>query len=184
MKDFRKIAISVAIAILLTLFVGYTVDLFYESPEFSSYCNVESEFARPIPINRENNCQDFKYDFNSCYNSKGHVQYEYDTNGCISNATCSDCNISYENAKEKYSTISFIILSIIGAIAIILGIYFFLNPVSHGFLLGGILIIIYATMRSFSDFGKITRVIVLGLELIVLIWASYKKFGKENNKKK
>ena len=80
--------------------------------------------------------------------------------------------------------ISFIIFSIIGAIAIILGLYFFLDPVSHGFLLGGILIIVQATIRSFSDFGKLTRVIVLGIELIILIWISYKKFNKENNKKK
>ena len=178
MKDFRRILVSIAIAILLTLFLVFAVDLFYTEPKYEEYCNFSLSSPYPykeIPTNTVN-CTTFKYDYNQCYNGRGYTNYEYDSNGCPYNVTCSDCNIKYEESKKEYAGIAFTIFIILAVLALIAGISFLVEPVSFGFLLGGLIIILQATIRYFSDFGKVTKVIVLGIELAVLIWISYKKF--------
>ena len=179
MKDFRRILISVAIAILLTLFLVFAVDLFYAEPKYETYCNFSTNSFTPafkeIPANPAN-CTNFRYDYNQCYNGQGYVNYVYDSNGCPYNVTCSDCNIRYDSDRKEYAGFAFTIFIILAVIALIAGIYFLIEPVSFGFLLGGLIIILQATIRYFSDFGKVTKVVVLGIELIILIWISYKKF--------
>ena len=45
-------------------------------------------------------------------------------------------------------------------------------------LLGGILTMIQITTRIFGNLGKWPRVILLGLELIIVIWIGIKKVHK------
>jgi len=50
--------------------------------------------------------------------------------------------------------------------------------VSSGLMGGGILAIIYGTMRYWSDLPDFGRFIILGITLIILIWLGYKKIAK------
>ena len=50
--------------------------------------------------------------------------------------------------------------------------------VSSGIMSGGILTIIYGTIRYWSDLPDYGRFIILGLTLIILIWLGYKRISK------
>ena len=67
---------------------------------------------------------------------------------------------------------------------IILGLYLPANidAIAGGILLGGILTMIQITMRVFGNLGKWYRVILLGLELILVIWIGIKKVHEVKKK--
>ncbi|MEE9525974.1 MAG: hypothetical protein V3V78_05200 [Candidatus Woesearchaeota archaeon] len=143
--------LMIAIAIIFALFVGYGIDTFYEAPEYRDYCE---EYARPSPIDRTN-------------------QTEFDEFVEKNNA----CLDEHKEAYEVYSRNVFIITLIIGLIAVIIGgILLKVESVSSGIMAGGVLTLIYGTMRYWGDMTKYLRFSVLTIVLIVLIWIGYKKF--------
>ena len=57
------------------------------------------------------------------------------------------------------------------------------ESVGAGVLGGGVLIVIYGTIRYWGDMSKYLRIIILGIVLFILIWIGYKKI-EDNIKKK
>lgn len=167
--------LAIAIAIILVLFVGYGINVFYTQPERSDFCKKEfkdiqteekcnqeegkwtyykEEIARPLEGNRTGWCNQF---------------YE--------------CEKEYDGVRDVYGRNVFVMSLVIGIIAIILGgVVLASESVGAGILGGGVLITIYGTLRFWGDMSKYIRIIILGIVLFVLIWIGYKKI--ENNIKK
>jgi len=189
MADIKKIALTILVGVLLALFVGFLVDAVYSSPKYDEFCNNNNMYPAAIGekyIGYNNiTCPAFRPSIElekSCMESKGYISYRSDSNGCAYEAYCETCSVEFENANKAFSRNLFFILIPISLILIIIGIYLTLDAIGSGFILGGILTIIYATIRIFGDLSKIMRVILLGVELALVIWLGYKRIEKGKKK--
>jgi len=170
----KKVALTVGIAVLFTLFIVFLVDAIYKSPKYEDYCT-QPYFPKQV----KNNCQPI-YDeqlIQQCYKDKGELRYNYDEKGCEKEAYCDSCYKGFNEADSKYNKNIFFISAIVAIIAILVGLYLpkRVDAIASGFIFGGILVLLQGTVRVFGDLGKWSRVIVLAIELILLIWIGYKK---------
>jgi len=185
---FKKVMLGLGVGILLALFVGYLIDAIYSSPEYDDYCN-NNRFYFPEPRVKNPDICNYAYDIpfrEKCMNEQGMIQQEYDENGCVIEETCNYCEKEYEAASEKYNRNLFYICAPIALLLIILGLYLpvSIDAIAGGTLLAGIITMIQITIRVFGTLGEWPRVILLGLELVVVIWIGLKKVYGDVFKKK
>ncbi len=186
MADIKKIALTIAVGILLALFIGFLIDAVYSSPKYEDFCK-----SYNYPIAKEQivnpSCKNLTAtiaDERDCsVNQKGYIQYNYSLEGCVSSYYCETCNVKFDDSNKVYSRNLFFILAPISIALIIIGMFLSLESIGSGFIFGGILTLIYATIRVFGDLSKVMRVILLGIELILVLWLGYKKIEKSNKKK-
>lgn len=177
----KKVMLSIGVGILLALFIGFLIEAIYPSPDYYDEC--KRQFDLPQPQVRNQELCDYTYDpdfRNQCIDNQGMIRQEYDANGCVVNETCDYCEKEFQEASEKYNRNLFYITAPIGLILIILGLYLpvGIDAIAGGVLLGGVLTMIQITMRIFGNLGNWPRVILLGLELILVIWIGIKKVHK------
>jgi len=181
MSRFKQIFLAIAIAIVFVFFVGFGIATFYEQPEYEDFCE-ERFFEKPVPraLTGAGNCtyvepdEDLK---NQC-KDKGDIASKYDQNGCVESYFCETCNKEFRDTREVYNRNVFIVATGIGIITLIIGFALALASVSSGLMGGGILTIIYGTIRYWSNLQDYGRFIILGITLVILIWMSYKKLKK------
>jgi len=154
-EKIKKIAISLTIALLFTIFVFAMTNAIYEKPEWTDYC--DEPRPRKLP-NTNVECPQFN-DYPDC---RGKVDFEYDNNGCPIAASCNDCNIGYDEANEKHNLALFLVSSIAGVIAVLFGLYYkkkdkFFELVKAGFLIGGLISIFIGTMIYYDDMARFLR---------------------------
>lgn len=179
----KEIAMFLAIGIMIALFIGLLVDAVYEEPEYHDYC--KGEF-RPIPFKEPAHVCNYSIEHNTnvqnCYDMEGNPEFDYDERGCEVFKSCNFCNKEFNEVRKIYNRNVFFIVSPIGAIALIAGLLWAFQVIGTGFMVGGILLLIYSTLRYFSDMSKVLRVIVIGIELAFLLWMAYKKLEKKSKK--
>jgi len=195
MSKWKKKVLTFAIAIILVLFVGFGIEAFYDSPDRSDFCDDINNRM----INTKESCEENNGTWNSfdesrkvalrgdqliCtkgvesdtgefnLNCKNQEQATFD-NGYCDNYKCYE---EYDSVRDSYNRDVFIICAVIGLIVIFVGgIKLNKESVGSGVLAGGILTVIYGTIRYWEGLGEIMRFILLGLILGLLIWIGYKK---------
>ena len=172
--EIKKVALTLGIAVLFTLFIVFLVDAIYESPKYENYCT-QPYYQKPASLNcpvvyGEELAQ-------KCYKDKGELRYHYDEKGCETDPYCDYCSRDFNSINSKYNKNIFFISAIVAILAIVAGLYLpkKVDAIASGFIFGGILVLLQGTVRVFGDLGKYPRVVVLGIELILLIWVGYKK---------
>jgi hypothetical protein len=185
--DAKKLAIVLGIAALLPLFLALFMEAVYPTPEYNDYCNDSYYMSKPMPAVQKVNCTEFYSTPESidCSNQGGNPQTKYDENGCMVFDTCDFCNKQYNDATKTYndeSLIIFIILAILGLIAVIIGIYLPIDYIGAGLMFGGMITMFYATIRYFGSLSKILRALVIFVELLIIMWIAYKKIGDGKEK--
>jgi hypothetical protein len=152
--DIRKIIIILVIGALFAFFVAALAEAIHESPDYDDYCE---EFEKPYQVEQE--------DFDD--------------------AAWKACRQEYDSAMEEHSLYVFYVSIIFGLIAIVVGLMLpshkdDLNQwIGSGFMLGGFFTLFYGTIRAYSHLDRILRPIVLLIELLIIIYVSYKKIGKK-----
>lgn len=182
----KQIALGLGIAIFVVLFVGLTIDFFYEAPNYENFCK-ETPYREPyveMPKYCDFNYTDYKDLFDSCNEIKGVVMYDYDDEGCRVPVSCSTCNIDYDNAINRYNRNFFFITIIIATIALVSGVFVAEEFLSIGFIFGGIFTAIYGIARYFSNMSKLVRLITVLIILVILILVGKKKLVKEKKSSK
>lgn len=178
----KKLAIVLAIAVLLPLFLGLFVDAIYAEPKYEKYCNETYPMMYKEPISNTTCPEAYAtQEAQTCINQRGQPQFKYDENNCQVFDNCDMCSLSYEKDREVYNRNVFFILAPIGLIIIILGIYLTVDYLGAGLMFAGIITMFYATIRYFSDMSKIVRALVILVELLIIMWIAYKKI--EDKKK-
>lgn len=172
--EIKKVALTIGIAVLFTLFIVFLVDAIYESPKYEDYCT-QTNYPKSMPTNCSVSYNEGLAQ--KCYKDKGELRYHYDEKGCEKDPYCDYCSKDFNQSNSKYNKNIFFISAIVAILAIIAGLYLPKNidAIASGFIFGGILVLLQGTVRVFGDLGKFSRVIVLGIELILLIWIGYKK---------
>jgi hypothetical protein len=181
--DVKKVAMILAITVLLPLFVGLFTDAVYQQPKYENYCN-NSYATVPAKGVIANNCTPL-YDTrqDQCYRDGGQAEFNYTANGCQEYSYCNYCSKDYNDATQKYNRNIFFILLPIGLAVVILGLYLLVDYLGAGLMFAGLIIMFYATMRYFSDMSKILRALVILVELLVIMWIGYKKIDENKNPK-
>lgn len=188
-----KIALlSISIAIIFVLFVGYGISTFYESPEREDFCG-ETKF---VDINTQAECDEqggkwnpsptvtkpagnqiectkvSEENGNMTLNCRG-LQAEESSGWCDADYYCRE---DYNEAREDYNRNVFIITLFIGLIGLVVGgIVLRVESVGTGLMGGSLLTILYGVIRYWGEAPDILRFTILGIVLAVLVWIGYKK---------
>jgi len=85
---------------------------------------------------------------------------------------------TFQAAQKNYDRSVFIVLVVLGIIVLVLGSLFTNEILSLSFAWGGVLSLIIASMRYWTDADNLFKVIILAVALGVLIWVAVKKFEK------
>ena len=189
----KEVILGISITILFVLFVVFGIRAFYKEPKYDDFCNstmfIERAYPYPIkePYREINQSLCYKievknYDFEQdCYGKKGQVIYAPDENGCRVAKECNFCNKNFDDVRNIYNKYVFIVSGIVGIIAVIIGAILHLPSVSTGLFGGGVITIIYGTIRYWSELADWARFIIIGIALGVLIYLGYKKFRNQDD---
>lgn len=173
-----KLALIIGIVIVLNLFFNYAISLFYKEPNYDVF------FAQPQvvqQINTKEECLKVGGQWN-----EGSAVYPQTNPAPASTPDIkSFCNPNFtkqqefDQAREIYNRNIFIILVVLGAIFLLVGAFVVNEIVSLGLSWGGVLSLIIASMRYWSDADNWVKVLILAIALVTLFWIAIKKFGKQ-----
>jgi hypothetical protein len=175
MQKTKKLILVIAITILFVLFIAYAIESFYASPKYENYCE---EFSFDKYDNQEM-CESNsgKWYENGVGSGERAVPIkvgidENSTGYCDVDFTCRQ---ELDNDREIYNRNIFFISLTIGIITIIISALLAIEAVSAGFMAGGVLLVIYGTIRYWGELSDVLRTFMLGIALGVLVWVGYKK---------
>ena len=94
------------------------------------------------------------------------------------------CQKKFDAAQSLYNRNAFIILVVFGVATVALGALLKIEILSAGFSWAGVLALVIAAMRYWSDANNLFKVVILALALGLLVWISVKKFRIEKIDKK
>ncbi|HLC56662.1 MAG TPA: hypothetical protein VJJ23_05485 [Candidatus Nanoarchaeia archaeon] len=183
----KQTALIVGIAVLFAAFIYFTIDAFYPEPKYEDFCkNSPYPYGveKPFPKIVNDSCSDYysSPEAQQCQIDKGQPVPKQDARGCLVYDKCDYCNRDLTKAQEPYNRNVFIIMAVIGILAIIFGLYWNVDFLSGGALFGGILTLLIGTIRYFGNANKILRVIILLAEILILIFIGYKKVADRKKK--
>lgn len=179
MMDIRKIIVVFLVGILFAVFVQSFAEAIYPSPVYDKYCKIAPREIQPPTKTLD--CPQVKSP--EC-GIDAIVEWNYDSEGCPYSAECNYCHRDLREARDQYNLIVFIVSSIFGLVAIILGLYMpskghaLHEWVATGFMLGGLISIFVGTIRYYESMGRFLRPAVLLVELVLVIYLAYKKLKK------
>jgi len=194
MSKFKYIFLAIAIAIVFAFFIGFGIASFYKAPQYEDFCGEREKFREVIT---EQQCVDnggkwnqdlarpiTRIQSNQLLCTKTSEKDDAVTLNCqtqeqIENKGFCDtdffCRQQFDDVREVYNRNVFIVATGIGIIALIAGFAIKVAGVSSGIMGGGILTIIYGTIRYWTGLPDYGRFIILGIALVILIWLGYKK---------
>lgn len=147
LSNIKNIALSLAIAIILALFVNVGIATFYDSPD-----REECFYPRAVPLDGK---------------IVEPTQEE--------RSEAKECEDRNRAVRSVYNRNVFIVLIIAGVASLLIGLSLGVSSVATGFLFGGLLNLFIGVVRFWTDMDEILRFIILGITLAVLIWVGYKK---------
>lgn len=172
-SNFVKISIIIAIVIVMNLFFNYAVSLVYNEPVMDSYIKptliIEAISTKEKCISVGGQWSENAYP-NPDLKGKTEVQ-----GYCNENYTK---QLNYDTARKVYEKKVFITLIILGIISLIFGGFVAISILSIAFAWGGVLSLIIASIRYWSQADNLAKVVILALALGILIWLAIKKFNK------
>jgi len=184
MGNIKEKIIGIGIAIVFVFFIGYGIETFYPSPDYSDFCD-------------ENKSMSIYDNASACAANGGRWSDNarvrcIDEENCVRRWCDTDylCRQDYENVREEYTKIVFIAALVLGLIVFVVGSVFLKNEtVGPGLMGGGILTIVYGTIRYWGNMQDVGRFIMLGVALFVLIMIGYRirgafSFLKRHSKKR
>jgi hypothetical protein len=182
-----KVFLAIGIAVLLVVFIGYGLYVFYEPPQYG-YADTSSCFTQfpcenltaPCYVNETINGSPDKVvpvpAYTGCY-EKVYASAQYQK--CMEDQN--DCNNKINQTSENYfhARNSFYILIVLAIVAIIVGARLWQKEgIGSGFLGGGVLTVLWAliyTPQYWTTLNKYLRLLAVGAVLVLLVWIGYKK---------
>ncbi|MEK7536098.1 MAG: hypothetical protein AAB590_03760 [Patescibacteria group bacterium] len=177
---FLKWILALGIVIVMNLLFNYGLRTFYKpTPMWDDFCKIEQ--VNKIPETQEE-CVSAGGAWNTnpnydktipAYSPEIRVGVDQTKGYCDVNYTCQR---EYESATKIYNRNAFIVLVVLGIIAIIASFKFIATEaVSLGLSLGGVISMIVGAIRYWSNMDDKLRFGVLLIGFIALIWLGIKK---------
>lgn len=156
-----KWSLIIGIIIVLNLFFNYAISLAFKAPQYSDYV------PQPVssqPINTEKDCRVVGGQWTAS-GKDGYCNPDYTKEQ------------QFQSAMKDYDRSVFILLVLLGVASIIVGALLEHIILSSAFSWGGVLSLVIASMRYWSDADNVLKVIILAVALGGLIWTAIKKFS-------
>lgn len=165
-------SLIIGIVIVLNMFFSYAISLVYTAPVYDNY------LARPQvvqPYTTQESCVAVGGQWTENIKGMPVPKGEEEIQGyCDPDYTK---RMQYEEANKSYERNVFIILVALGIVTLIGGILIEHAVLTLAFSWGGVLALLIASMRYWSNAGNLLKVGILTLALGGLIWVAVKKFG-------
>lgn len=179
-NKFSKWALIIGIVIVFNLFINYAISLVYKAPDWNSYFT-QTQVVEAI--NTKDECLKVGGQWTeNNYTYEKTTPAQIDANGKKITGYCNPDftkQQEFTNAQKVYNRNIFIALSVLGVIALIFGIFSANIILSNGFAWGGVLSLIVASARYWSDADNLVKVLILAVALGALIWLAVKKFSTD-----
>jgi hypothetical protein len=166
-----RASIIVAIVIVMNMFFNYAVSLVFKEPVYNDYVKPMQVIE---PLTTKESCLKVggQWSENVYPVEKGKT----DVRGyCDENYTNQQ---NYEKARKAYEKKVFITLVGLGILSLALAGFIAIQILSIAFAWGGVLSLIIASVRYWSEADNIAKVVILAIALGLLIWLAIKKFNK------
>ena len=160
--DIKEKLFAAAIAIVLVAFIAVGIETFYKAPENNCYSSEAVPKTFGCEVLQEPNRTNCFIEQQKIYDNQSRINQK--------------CYEEFKPIEDKYKRNIFIILSIIGVLTVIIGLFLKEVPAVYlGLMFGGLINIIQGIIRYWSSMNEYLRFVILGILLIILIWISYKK---------
>ncbi len=159
-------SLIVGIGIVLNMFFNYAISLVYKEPQYPVSSQVVDQYQT----------------VESCIAVGG--QWNPDTMSTQKEPT-GYCDpdytkrMDYDKAHAAYNRTVFVVLAILGIASLIGGVLIANAIVSTAFSWGGVLSLVIASLRYWSDADSLIKVLILAVALGGLIWVALKKVGTD-----
>ncbi len=172
-SNFVKVSIIIAIVIVMNLFFNYGVSLVYNEPVMDFY----SKPAQVIEaITTKEKCISVGGQWSENAYPNPDMKGKTEVQGyCNENYTK---QLNYDNARKVYEKKVFITLVVLGIVSLVSGGFIAISVLSIAFAWGGVLSLVIASVRYWSQADNLAKVVILALALGILIWLAIKKFNK------
>ena len=172
-SNFIKVSIIVAIVIVMNMFFNYAVSLVYKEPVMENYITQPQVVAT---ITSKEQCISVGGQWSENAYPSPVMKGQTEVQGyCNENYTK---QLQYDSARKVYEKKVFITLVILGVASLISAGFIAISILSIAFAWGGVLSLIIASTRYWSQADNLSKVIILALALGILIWLAVKKFNK------
>ncbi len=168
--------LALAIVVILNLFFAVAIHIVYKEPSYDHFC-VNNRITQAIETKEACEATSVGGQWNPNTQPKpmklaaGEI---YPAGYCDTNYTC---NKNFQGAQSLYNRNVFVVLVVLGLLSLIVGYLLAMSSaVSLGLSLGGLVSLIIATVRYWSDMHEYLRLVILALALVALIYFGIKKF--------
>jgi hypothetical protein len=168
MEKVKRAILGIAIALILVFFVAYAIQSIYPGPEYGDFCGRD---LPPTPVEDQEACESYGGGWNSEVRSHSTEKNVID-GWCNLEFTCGN---EYEALRESYERNVFFVNVGLGVIIILFSFFISVGSVSTGLMGGGVILIVYGTIRYWGSLSDWLRTLMLGATLAVMIWIGYKK---------
>lgn len=172
-SNLARWSLIVGIVIVLNMFFNYALSLVYPEPKYENWFPVQQVTE---PITTKESCLSVGGQWTGTDKIRA-----VETNEKVPDGYCDPDftkREAYNDARDLYNRNVFIILSVLGIIALILGVLLAHATLGAALAWGGVLSLVIASARYWSASDTIVKVVILGVALGALIWVAIKKFGK------
>lgn len=156
MYDLRQTLFAIIVAVLLTFFAFTSIDAFYPAQEYPEHCDTFSRLHG--------------YELENLSLQERETRLE----------TERECYDAYTQSMEFHNFVTFVIASLLALVIIITGMYIpnhstFRVALANGFLLGGLCILFFGTIKGWGGIATQLRPFIILLELVIVIVVARKK---------
>lgn len=174
--------LTLAIVVVLNLFFAVAIHLVYKEPAYDTFCAanrvpqlIETKEACEAPV------VGGQWTPNDARNGVAPAKIAApETKPAVPSGYCDvnyTCGKNFQTAQSLYNRNVFIILVVLGVLSLAAGyVLTASSAVALGLSLGGLVALIIASVRYWSDMDDYLRLIILALALAALIWFGIKKF--------
>ena len=167
-----KWILVVGLVVVLNLFFNFAIQLIYDAPEYTDFCEEKQVRIQP-ETQEECLAEGGQWTEDRFIRAVRVEELAPAVKGyCNTDFTCRQ---EFDDTRSVYNRNVFVVLAILGVASIVLGVFISASSVSLGLSLGGVLSLVIASIRYWSDMDEILRVIILGFALVALIWVGIKK---------
>ncbi len=167
-------SLIIGIVIVMNLFFNYALSLAYKAPDYNEYFPQ----SQVVPnIDNEQECVEMggQWNANAPAPQAANLNAPKTPDGyCNPDFTKQK---QFEVAQKQYDRTVFVVLVVLGVLSIVTGTLLGNAVLSLSFSWAGVLSLVIASMRYWSDANNLLKVIILAVALGSLIWVAVKKFA-------
>lgn len=164
-------AFVIAFVIITNLFFYYTINLVAPMPQYNNFCPARTEQYTSAEMCVTAGGQWTHFPLSPKEITEA-VKTSSPTGWCDADFTC---RAEFESRQSVYNKNVFVAMIVISIALVAVGMFMTIQVLSLGMVWSGVLALIIATIRFWSDASNIMKVVILALGIAVLVWLAIKK---------